>query len=467
MKRRTLLPLCAAFALTSCLPNAADPAKAAGLQAAALRGKYAASALEAFALGYGATQVQPFQVMRSHDGRMSSMLCPLLDGSRAAVVITWPAAMGPGVRPADVSNRLRHDLRGNVRAGRVTFREIDLSQSPDCTVPPLPDDWPVVVLPASLPGSEPVETFREEIQAATCPKGYAGAIVQRRLVKFSTEAPPVGGAWEDVKGKDDCRPQTVATVEVERPALAPWDTHRKVALNGVLMANSPENCTRATVTGHTTGEEPETLTISTCHQVGFAEPPAPVCPGEIMLPPMSSKLEYSAAVMPYEAELKNLPADCEVTITSDAHWPIWVTFNIEAANQTRLTRLYHARLPMRWTGRGGDDSFAFSAWSWSNLYAVPDWLMTDPQHWLMLRWTGPSSGAVYTMNGRGYWDFIGPNTAPASGKLAGYNPGHFPVPYANPGANPWGNTAEQAARSHGFSYAAFSSRHYNSEGVFQ
>lgn len=487
---RLMVFACAAALLSGCYEDgAALSSQVAHTRSA--RVAYVGKSLANYALMNAQGRAAAGQIVPASGGvAAASMVCPLYDGTKDAYFLAWltdPEGMERGAIAAAAASAIGPEMVGQIHGGKLYGGNRLQVSAPGCDLPALEDGAPVIILKIKWTGGPLPATSREEMRSRSCPEGFSGAIIERRVVEFTGDGRTQAGPWEtaDMSG---CREASALVVSiVDGEASGDWTTPRATALDGALEDSAPRSCREVAILHEKGGAAVSRKMITTCNGVdlgprlaepgeeGFREREYSAsalgdCPeSAIVLPPMSTKAEYRAALAPYEMALLTLAASCSVTITSEAAWPLWATFNLEQAYAFRgITREYRTPLPMKWEGRGGDAVFNFtsrSPWTgvtYRSLEAVPEWFSTDSTHWLYLAMASDwKSGTVLTMDGRGYPPFIGANTAPAAYRLT-----RFPIPYKNPGADPWGNTPDQEARAHGFSYRAFSKRRFHLEGTF-
>lgn len=308
-------------------------------------------------------------------------------------------------------------------------------------------------------------------------------------------------AWENAGGSDI---ETALTENQPRDCVRTTITHdaagqRRSKKVIDTCAGEPLPA-RLTVAEPAEVEKPSPYTYTTAAAPGLCADGTPAL--EAALPSMGTVAEYAAALAGYQPELDAMNAGGNygcIRLSSVAHWPFWQTFEAyrikdvycppsgriaypypwsrevgcpagqvytREAAPSPLIRLFKVKLPMSFEAARGSSAWIekhITPYGYSdNFRSFPAAWRSDSEHWFRADFTAsPSVVLVFSMDGRGYSEFVGDNTATGA-----HRGDAVPVPYANQVGDAWGNTAEQAAQSGGISYTEFADPvfHYEAAG---
>lgn len=488
-----LLLLTSCLSLVGCVQDetrAPDDAQELATVAANVTG----AALTNYAVTNALPTAKPYKVaMSSGSFPAASILCPLHDGTNAAVFFAWPREKqgtdGPAVAAAASRSAGRENVALQTNGQLVALTGDVVGVPVGCDLPAFDEGTPVLRVRMNLP-TLPVfpETSRIERRAEDCPEGFKGTMIKARRVTFTASGLAQFGAWEtdDMAG---CEPVMTAAAETTADQLEPWKVEGTTVVDDELRKHALRDCKRVTVKSQKADGKRGEYSVSTCEGVKLPErlawveppsnpgppppPPVPPCPqpSTITLPGFSTVADYKAAIAPYEALLP-LPPGCKLSITSTAVWPFYQTFGVHDTRDPAylaswaknirpplksVTRLYSVLLDLSWSATGGQTRF-------TERHELPrqGWHSTTPQRYaasieqfppvfetdrgalsflyVLIDDVGPGLAATYRINGVLHPRFTGPHTQATAG-----GNGVYPYLYLNKEGAPLGNTQAQAA----------------------
>ena len=433
-----------------------------------------------------ATGTGPIGEVQSGFGGLQSLTCRKAGSRTDGFFFAWYDTMtkvGVDVLPK-VAREMGTQYVARWAEGHLMLGGSTMEVPQDCPLPVMDNDWPIVVVPVSIPMVEAESGFKTETKTMPCPAGQKGALIYTRIIEIAKDGRQTPHDWassEAGKCSDDGAADASITVDhgPDRTGVfAGIEVGAAAALSDMISANLPDTCTRAKITSTGTSKRFNTCDFADTSPVSPVvpidatprplRPPLPVVPcppATVELPSLSSVSEYAAAMAPWIDVMHNMPARCGVLrITSVAHWPFYQTFNGFMFNGTRtvnhaFTRMYLVKVPMTFEGTAGAWAFTeqhITPYGFATNYrAFPDSWSENGFHWFKADF-GPTlaTANVYSIYPRGYPDFVGPHTITAQGWLGrrGYG---VPVPYPNDAGDPWGDTPTQAAVSALLSYSDY------------